>query len=194
MVASAGVHLGATLLFALRGLDIAILGVAWLAYVVRRLVVDPDAAARWGLTRRGLRPSALAGVALLATAGGALAAWAAVRGTLLFDGHMLPLLVLYPLWGLVQQFLVLSIRLQTLEAELAVRCRPCLVLVGALAFGAVHLPDVPLAVATLLLGAVLSAIFLRWRCLWPLGVAHGWLGVAFYRWVLQRDPWAELFG
>lgn len=65
---------------------------------------------------------------------------------------------------------------------------------AALLFGAVHLPDLRLAAATCLLGAVFTLIYLRWRNLWPLGLYHGWLGVFFYYWVLRRDPWAEMFG
>ena len=63
--------------------------------------------------------------------------------------------------------------------------------VAGLGFAAVHVPDWPLCGATLVLGVVCCILFLRHRCLWPLGVLHGWLGAVFYRWVLARDPWAE---
>ena len=29
---------------------------------------------------------------------------------------------------------------------------------------------------------------------WPLGLYHGWLGAFAYFWILERDPWQELFG
>jgi hypothetical protein len=58
----------------------------------------------------------------------------------------------------------------------------------------VHLPDFRLATATFVLGLALTPIYLKWRNLWPLGIYHGLLGVLFYFWVLERDPWIEVFG
>jgi ABC-type cobalamin transport system permease subunit len=94
------------------------------------------------------------------------------------------------LWGWIQQLLVLGIFVGNLEA-IGVR-RPALIALAGIGFAAVHLPDWPLCGATLLLGLGCSALFLRHRNLWPLGVLHGWLGACFYRWVLARDPWADV--
>jgi hypothetical protein len=52
--------------------------------------------------------------------------------------------------------------------------------VGGIALRAVHLPDMTLAGATLVLGAAFALIYLRWRNTWPLALYHGWLGVFFY--------------
>ena len=62
----------------------------------------------------------------------------------------------------------------------------------ALGFAAVHVPDWPLCAATAVLGLAVACLFFRHRNLWPLGVAHGVLGALFYRWVLHRDAWAEV--
>ena len=60
--------------------------------------------------------------------------------------------------------------------------------------GVAHVPEWPLVAATFGLGLCLVPIYLRYRNLWALGVAHGWLGTFFYLWILGRDPWLEAFG
>ena len=65
---------------------------------------------------------------------------------------------------------------------------------AALLFALVHVRDLRLAAGTLLLATALTPIWLRWRNVWPLGVCHGWLGGAYYHFVLGRDPWLELVG
>ncbi|MBL8896253.1 MAG: hypothetical protein JNM84_01435 [Planctomycetes bacterium] len=118
-------------------------------------------------------PSAPRGTPLTAIALPSFALYVASRGALRVPPHALFCLLLYPLWGLIQQVLVL---------------------VGALVFGAVHLPALLLTVGTTLLALLYVPQFLRDRNVGPLGVAHGWIGTFFYLWVLERDPWLELFG
>src|SRR5262249_24483514 len=112
-----------------------------------------------------------------------------------FNWRMLVLLGLYPVWGLVQQLLVQGIFVRPVTAAGAgVLKKLSVTVLAALLFAAVHLPDVKLAAATCLIGAVFTTIYIRWRNLWPLGLYHGWLGVFFYYWVLGRDPCSEMFG
>ncbi len=189
VLASAALHLLTTLLAGWQAVDQIVLGGGWLAYAVVR-ARTPGVLAGWGLRAAGgaaCRRDAVVVllVGLAATAG--IGVW---RGTFVLDGNLLPLLLLYPLWGIVQQLLVLGIVVGNLE-RLGV-ARPVLVAVAAVGFAAVHVPDWSLCAATLVLGATCSLLFLRHRNLWPLGVLHGWLGACFYRWVLARDPWAEL--
>jgi hypothetical protein len=186
---SAGLHLVSTLLLGWHGVDVVLLGGGWLGYLVWR-ARTPGALADLGLRREGLRPCLRDVGAVLAVGIGVIAAIGAGRGTLVFDAHVLPLLLLYPLWGIVQQLLVLGIVVGNAQALGAPHW--LLVAIAAPGFAAVHVPDWPLCAATFALGVVCCVLFLRWRNLWPLGVLHGWLGAVFYRWVLDRDPWAEL--
>src|SRR5688572_30578115 len=169
--------------------DQIVLGGGWLGYVFWRARTT-GVLAGWGLQRAGLHACSRA--AMLACGAGAIACAVigVVRHTFVLDWHLLPLLLVYPLWGLVQQLLVLGIVVGNLEA-FGVR-RPWLVALASLGFAAVHVPDWPLCGATLVLGAVCCTLFLRHRNLWPLGVLHGWLGACFYRWVLARDPWLDV--
>ncbi len=188
-VASAGVHAVTTCAPRWQVLDQILVGGGWLAYLAARGRVpgefDAFGLRRWGLTA-SLAPTACTGALGVV----ACAIVGLTRGSLAIDPNFVPLLLLYPLWGLVQQLVVLGIVAGNLEA-LGVR-HGVLVPIVAGAFALVHVPDWPLTTATLLLGAACGLLFLRFRNLWPLAVLHGWLGVVFYRWVLERDPWADL--
>lgn len=187
--ASAALHFATTLWQHWRAVDQVVLGGGWLGYVLWR-ARTPGVLAHWGMQRAGLaacaRPTALALVIGVA----ATAAIGLARSTFVVDAHLWPLLLVYPLWGWVQQLLVLGIFVGNLQAFGVPRV--LLVAFAGAGFAAVHLPNWPLCGATLLLGIACSVLFLRYRNLWPLGVLHGWLGACFYRWVLARDPWADL--
>jgi hypothetical protein len=164
----------------------------WGGYVGYRAATEPAFLRRAGFTRDGLHP-AFREVSWLAA--GSLAAMAgigAAQGTLRIDADVLPLLALYPAWGLTQQFLVQGL----VTRHLADAGAPpaAIVPTTALLFGAVHVPNWRLTAATTALGGAYAGLYLRHRNLWPLGLYHGWLGAFFYRWVLDRNPWAEMVG
>ena len=103
-------------------------------------------------------------------------------------------IVPYPIWGMFQQLLVQGVFVRTVvESASGLRPKVIATIVAAVLFGAVHLPELRLAMATLVLGLVFTLIYVRWRNLWPLGLYHGWLGVFYYYWVLGRNPWREIF-
>lgn len=186
---AAGIHFAATKWLAVAGLDIAVIGGAFVTYAAVRLR-RAEVRAAWGVQRRGLAACARAALAWFVRGVFAMAAVGWARGTLVLDLHLLPLLLLYPLWGFVQQVLVLGLVAANLD-RLGV-ARGIVLASAALGFAAVHLPDWPLCAATAMLGLLNAALFFRHRNVWPLALLHGWLGALFYRWVLARDPWAEL--
>lgn len=164
----------------------------WLGYLAVRLRADPGLADRWGL-RPGahLRPIALRLAPALAVlvAIGAGIAWS--RGRPLLPPWLWLSLLLYPVWGLVQQWLVQALFVDNVAALTGAR-GPWLWALGGVGFGAVHVAHPPLVVATAAMGAVYVALFQRWRNLWPLAACHGWLGSLFYPWVLDLNPVADL--
>jgi hypothetical protein len=178
----------------MRGVFIAAALGCWLCYLAARVRAQPTLLAEWGFSAAHLGPSFAATAAVAACVIAALAWTASRRGSLPVHWHMLPLLLLYPLWGLFQQLLVQGLVVRPLALGIApVVSRGTAVLLSAALFGAVHLPDTPLAAATAVMGLVFTPLYLRWGNLWPLGLFHGWLGMAFYFWYLGRDPWFEVF-
>jgi hypothetical protein len=191
VLASALLHFVTTLWVPLRAVDQAVLGFGWLALRRDPRAHTPACSRAWGMASRGSRPVCARGRDRVSRRGLRVRRdRSSGANTFVIDAHLVPLLAVYPLWGWVQQLLVLGIAVGNLE-RFGVPPR-LLVLVGGVGFAAVHVPDWPLCGATLLLGLLCCALFLRWRNLWPLGVLHGWLGALFYRWVLARDPWADV--
>lgn len=109
--------------------------------------------------------------------------------------HIIPVLVLYPVWGTIQQFLVISIVAGNLkdlkESKFPV---PVIILVTALLFGFLHYPFYWLIFGTFLLALFYGYVFLRSRNVYVMGIFHGWLGAMFFYTVVGRDPFAEVFG
>lgn len=176
----------------LSGAYIPVVVVGWGSYVGVRAATQPGALRELGLTRDGLGPAFREATVVAVVSLGAMAAVGAARGSLRVDASLLPLLVLYPAWGLTQQTLVQGMLTRNLDA--AGLPAVAVVPLSAMTFGSVHVPNGPLVGATTALGAAFSANYLRHRNVLPLGVYHGVLGAAFYVWVLDRDPWRELTG
>ena len=162
----------------------------WGGYVGYRAATEPGFLGDLGLTGDGLGPAFRDASLLAAGALAGMAVVGAAQGTFALDADLLPLLALYPVWGVVQQTLVQGFVTRHLaEAGLS----PWVVTpLSAVAFGAVHVPNWKLTAATTALGAAYAPLYLRHRNVWPLGLYHGWLGAAYYRWVLDRNPWQEI--
>jgi len=126
--------------------------------------------------------------AMLVAAG---AAWATMHGRPLAPRYLWLSMLLYPVWGLVQQWLVQCLFVDNLR-KVAELPRGWLVLIGAFGFGILHVDSPALWAATTALGGVYVWLFQRYRNLWPLAVLHGWLGSLFYPWVLDRNPAGDL--
>jgi uncharacterized protein len=172
-----------------RGLFIVATILAWSTYFVIRIRRHPETLRHFGLSVEGLRQSVAASSVILVVGIAICLAVGLTRGTVRLVPHMLILVLLYPLWGLVQQLLVQAMVVRNLVPVLSL---PVVVAIAAILFGVVHLPHVELALATALLGGLFTVVFIRWRNVWALGVCHGLLGVFFYLWVLGRDPWLEI--
>ena len=174
------------------GAYIPVVVLGWGGYVGARAATEPGTLGALGLTREGLGPAFRDASVVAAVSLAGMAAVGAAQGSLRVDASLLPLLVLYPAWGLTQQTLVQGMLTRHLDAA----GLPALAVVplASVAFGSVHVPNWPLVGATTALGGAFAAIYLREGNVWPLGLYHGVLGAAFYVWVLDRDPWRELTG
>jgi hypothetical protein len=83
----------------------------------------------------------------------------------------------YILWTLYQQFLMNDLFMPRLTRLLA--CESAAVGLAAVLFAAAHLPNLPLAAATLVWGAISCTLFRRYHNLYALGLAQGLLGLGF---------------
>jgi membrane protease YdiL (CAAX protease family) len=108
------------------------------------------------------------------------------HGRLLPPGFVVALGLFVP-WAWLQQALVQFYLLGRMRALLPKGPRLAPVGLTALAFGAVHLPDWPLALLATAAGLVWSYAYQRDRILAPIALSHALLGTTYFAWVRGHD-------
>ncbi|MEM9921801.1 MAG: CPBP family intramembrane glutamic endopeptidase [Bacteroidota bacterium] len=167
----------------------------WMGYVGFRFWQNKATLNYWGLTTAGfgktfleLLPFAILCILLF---------WLCGRqvGTNVLSWHILPILLLYPIWGIIQQFIIVGLLARNLQDLKRYRWPfSAIVLSTASVFGIVHYPFWLLIAGTFLLGIVYTILYLKGRNLLVLGLYHAWVGAFFFYTLLARDPWMEVFG
>jgi hypothetical protein len=174
---------------------ILIAGTFWTAYVTFRIYNKPAVLKDWGMGIVGFRQTfqVLSIPALVVTLG---FIWFGLSNNILiFNWHIIPAMILYPLWGTIQQLLIISLfggNIYSLENTKLNK----LSVIGltSILFSIVHFPSIPLMVATFFLAIAYCFVFFRFRNILVLGLFHGWLACFFYFFTLGRDPWLEFVG
>lgn len=161
----------------------------WVSYVLVRRRRDRAVLREWGFRKENLLPATAASLAALVAVGGAIFALRLLRNPLWLPRNFWVTLALYPLWGIVQQFLMNGIIARNLSRRLPPAAT---VFCTAALFAVAHAPDAALMGLTFMAACIWVPIYLRWRNLWPLGVCHGLLGAVAYYVLLGRDVWLEL--
>jgi len=117
------------------------------------------------------------------------------QGTINVSWHIIPILILYPIWGIIQQFLLIALtagNLQDLKGQQL--DYKIIILISAALFALVHYPFLWLIGGTFALALFYGWIYLKERNIFVLGLFHGWIGGLYYYTVLDRDPFLEMFG
>jgi len=118
-----------------------------------------------------------------------------LRDSIHLTWHIIPILILYPVWGVIQQFLVIALVAGNLQDLKQRRLNDfVIVTVTALLFGLIHYPFYWLIAGTFVLALLYGFIYLKARNVYVMGLFHGWLGGLFFYTVVDRDPFAEVFG
>ncbi|MGQ1785752.1 MULTISPECIES: CPBP family glutamic-type intramembrane protease [unclassified Saccharicrinis] len=167
----------------------------WVGYIAFRSFQNRNVLSYWGLTGKRFKksfleflPFAVMVVVIFIVAGTYL-------GTSVLSWHIFPILLLYPIWGIIQQFVMIGIFARNLK-QIGDYNIPdwVIILVTALTFSVVHLPSVLLVIATFFLALIYTTLYLKNRNLIVMGIFHGWLGAFFFYTLLHRDSWKEVFG
>lgn len=178
----------------LQGVYIVGAAAAWIGFILVTARKRPAVARDWGFRWDNAGPAFGASAAVFVPVMVLMLGIAWVRGTIWVSSSFALMLLLYPAWGLVQQFLVQALLVSNLAKGPLRNHQRWLIAAGGVLFSLVHVGNTPLMIATALVGAVFVFLYLRFRNLWPLGLFHGWLATLFYLWLLQRDKLAEIFG
>ena len=163
--------------------------VAWLSLVAAHVRADRTILRRWGLRADTLRAAALPAAAVAVPLLVALTLWGYLAGRIPPPRGFLSIVLVYPAWGIAQQFLLQAIVWSNLSARLP---RGVAQPLAAALFAASHAPDWPIMALTLPVGLAAIEHYRRWPNLWVLGTAHALLGTFAFYFLLGRDPLAPL--
>lgn len=147
------------------------------AWIVTTSILSRNRSRPLGLGLKGLVPSLwiVPAAIVLFFVGMGLAVWAHSLHNLYGPMPLLAHVGTYGLWALAQQFIVqVYVLLRLLRLDLS---RRRAIGVTALMFAIAHIPNPVLAPAVILWGAVSCWLYLRYRNLYSIALAHGMLGM-----------------
>ncbi|MEL6673276.1 MAG: CPBP family intramembrane glutamic endopeptidase [Bacteroidota bacterium] len=179
----------------LRFLYISLACLGWLGYILYRASQDKDVLVYWGLNRQAFRRTFLEFLPVALGLAGLFVLIGHQLGTHILSWHILPILLIYPLWGIIQQFIMIGIMARNLkDLQRTHLSDKLIILLTALVFAVVHFPYLWLVVATFFLTLTYTFLYLRGRNLVVMGIFHGWMGAVYFYTIMARDPWLEVFG
>lgn len=164
----------------------------WLSYFIYRTCTEKELYKYWGLSLSNAKPL----FKIVASVGVVLIAVIVIYGVYIepihWSVHILFVLLVYPIWGLIQQFLIMSLFAGNIHDFRGKNTGGMItVLLTSILFSIVHYPSFPLMFATLVMAIIYSYLFLKYRNIIPLGLFHGIIGGLFYYVILNRDAWEE---
>ena len=166
----------------------------WVSYIVVQLKTDREIVTLWGLRNQNLSKTVLFLAPFVLITIAASLIYNTLHGEQPFSWQFIMICILYPFWGMIQQFILLALVLRNLlEISQLKRNRYIAILLVATAFSLVHFPDFFLMVLTFFMELVFIMAYFRSRNLWAIGTAHGWIATFVLYFVLHRNLWSELF-
>jgi len=168
----------------------AVLCVAFLGYLFRRVRRRPGVLRAWGMRLDNFRPALSAHFAFVAVGAVVLLGYGVAMGSIELPRTFWLTVALYPLWGVAQQFALQNLVVKNLAGILP---NPLgLAAAAAVLFGISHYPRLDLVVLTFVAGVFFTLIYRRYPNLWAVGIAHGVLGSLAAYVVLGEDPGAVI--
>lgn len=179
----------------LRFLYIATACLGWAFYIIYRSRNSPGILAHWGFRRDNFKEVflLLLPYVLLATFFFIFLGW--WKASLNLSWHIFPIMLIYPIWGVIQHFLILALFGGNLAEQDKWSIPKWLIFIlTAGLFALVHYPYPLLIIGTFFLALVYVWVYFKSKNLWVLGIYHGYLGAIFFYSLMGRDPWIEIFG
>ena len=167
----------------------------WIFYIIYRSRKQPAIVRYWGFRTDNFKKVAKMILPFGLFAVIAFAGIGLYQGTINITWHIIPILILYPIWGIIQQFLLIALTAGNLHDLKSYKLnKQLIILIAAVLFALVHYPYAWLIIGTFILALLYGFIYLKERNIYVLGIFHGWLGGLFYYTVVDRDPFVEMFG
>lgn len=166
----------------------------WAGYIWYRYSKDHGILNHWGYRKKNFKESMFILLPFVLISIITIIIFSTIKDTFTISWHILPILILYPTWGVIQQFMMVNLiagNLQDLSSARLNKIRS--MLITALIFSLVHHPYILLMIFTFVMEILFLLVFMKWRNLWALGLAHGWIATFLLFYSLERDLWTELF-
>ena len=168
--------------------------VAWSIYIIFRYRNEKEILKYWGfrtdnftLVVRKILPIGVLSVIAFFAIG-------FYQNTINITWHIIPILILYPIWGVIQELLLIALMVGNMRDLKGKHLNNwAIILFSAILFSSIHYPFVWLMIGTFVLAIFYGFIYLREKNIYALGLFHGWLGGLFYYTVVGRDPFLEMF-
>ena len=168
---------------------------SWLVYIIHSHKTQNGIIKYWGFRTDNFFKVAKMVVpfGLVAVIGFMAIGW--YNETINVTWHIIPILVLYPIWGCIQQFLLIALTAGNLQDIHGLHWHKwVIIMLSAILFGGIHYPWMWLMAGTSILALFYGFIYFKERNIYVLGLFHGWLGGLFYYTVVGRDSFLEMFG
>ena len=166
-------------------------GVVWLLYLAWRAQGGAAVLRAWGMRRDNVGAGLRVQLPFVACGAVGMLVYGATVGTALFSHGFWLVLVLYPLWGTVQQFALQNLIARNVAG--LVSHPTAVAVIAAALFAASHIPRWPLVALTLVSGYFFTLAYRRAPNLWAVGLMHGFLGALAVYLVLEEDPGAAIW-
>lgn len=165
----------------------------WLSYIFFQAKTNNKLLRQWGFHRDFFKQAFLYLVPFILVTAIASMLYSTSTIRLIFSMHFLSALLLYPFWGMLQQFLMLGIISRALESIIKSKNNKLLItFLVSILFSLIHYPSLFLMAFAFFMEAIFILTYFKWRNLWAIGIAHGWIGTFLLFYVLDRDIWLEL--
>ncbi|PWD99449.1 CPBP family glutamic-type intramembrane protease [Marinilabilia rubra] len=166
----------------------------WIFYILRRFRTDRHILYQWGFRKDGFKRTVFFCLVFTVPALAGIIIYGIIYTPEFFQWNLIPILALYPLWGVIQQFMMIGViagNLRTIST-LTLNEKQVVLLVSVL-FALAHSPDWLLMGFTFVMEIFFIRAYFKYKNLWALGILHGWLGGLFLYFLMQRDLWHELW-
>ena len=174
-----------------RGYNVGV-SIAFVFYLVWRVRRSDGVLRTWGMRCDNFLPAMRAQLWFVAVGVVALITFALVSGSLFLPATFWTTIVLYPVWGVAQQFALQNLIARNLSHMFS---NPLgLAICASALFGISHYPRLELVALTFVAGIAFTLVYRKFPNLWAVGIAHGVLGSLVVYNVLGEDPGATILG
>ncbi len=165
----------------------------WIIFILVRYKKNPLVLKRWGFQKHNFGKSLLYLLPFGLIFSTGIIIYALLFTDARFNWHILPILVLYPLWGIIQQFIVAGLVAGNLKLLANGKITDTQVnLLISFLFALLHYPGILLMIYVFVMEFVFIKAYFKYNNLWSLGLYHGWVSGLFLFFVVGRDLWSEL--